>query len=392
MVVGGWARKLADLGRGNRYDRWEWAGAFGDIGTLIPFVLAYITLLKIDPVGLLLMFGLAKVAAGFYYRTPVPIQPQKAVGAGALGHPGAFTPEAVWAAGLFSGMVWLVLGLTGAIGLAAKLVRRPVVHGIMLGLGFSFMLEGLKAMQGNWPLAAAALVMTLFLLGNQKFPAMAGLLLLGMVSIVLSHPEALSELFQNFGFQLPHFTLTRLTASDVTRGIFLLGLPQLPLTLGNAVIAIVAENNELFPQRRLTEREVAVSTGLMNLVSPLCGGVPMCHGAGGMAGHVRFGARTGGALVILGSLLIILALFCGRGIALLFQLFPPAVLGTILFFAGAGLALTAAPEGIDRHDSYVTLIIAGMAIWNVGVAFLMGVALTLAMQKGWIRLYPGNRG
>ena len=34
---------------GNRFDRMEWAGAFGDLGTLIPFVVAYISLLKMDP-------------------------------------------------------------------------------------------------------------------------------------------------------------------------------------------------------------------------------------------------------------------------------------------------------------------------------------------------------
>lgn len=380
----GW--KLADLGKDNLYDRWEWAGAFGDIGTLIPFVLAYITLLKIDPVGLLLVFGLAKVAAGLYYRTPVPIQPQKAVGAGALSHASAFTPEAVWAAGLFSGVVWLVLGLTGAMSLVARFVRRPVVQGIMLGLGFSFMLEGLRAMQDNWLLAGVAMALTFFLLGNRKFPAMVGLLLLGGAAAVLLQPGAWGALLQGVGFQLPECGLTRLTASEAAQGILLLGLPQLPLTLGNAVIAIVAENNELFPHRRLTEREVAISTGLMNLVSPLLGGVPMCHGAGGMAGHVRFGARTGGSLVILGCLLIVLALFFGRGIALLFQLFPSAILGTILFFAGTELVLTARPEGADRRDAYVILITAGIATWNVGVAFLLGIVLALAGEKGWVRL------
>src|SRR5579872_3714570 len=33
----------------NRFDRMEWAGAFGDLGTLIPFVLAYISVMKLDP-------------------------------------------------------------------------------------------------------------------------------------------------------------------------------------------------------------------------------------------------------------------------------------------------------------------------------------------------------
>lgn len=94
-----------------------------------------------------------------------------------------------------------------------------------------------------------------------------------------------------------------MTWSDVVTGTLLFTLPQIPLTLGNAVIAITPENNELFPDRKVSEKKIAISQGIMNLIAPIFGGVPMCHGAGGMAGHVRFGAKTGGALVILGSIL-----------------------------------------------------------------------------------------
>lgn len=382
----GWAKQAALLGRGNRYDRWEWAGAFGDLGTLIPFVLAYVTILKVDPVGLLLMFGLAKIAAGLYYRTPVPVQPQKAVGAAAASRAGAFTPEAVWAAGLFTGAVWLLLGASGAINLVAKLARKPVTQGIMLGLGFSFMLEGLRAMQANWPLAAAAFALALLLLDNQRVPAMLALLVLGVAGAAFTPSAAWQALGAAVGFRLPQFALGQITGAAAVQGILFLALPQLPLTLGNAVIGIVAENNSLFPHRRLSEREVAVSTGIMNLVAPFWGGVPMCHGAGGMAGHVRFGARTGGALVILGSLLVVLALFFGQGIGVLFALFPRAVLGTILFFAGTELALTAWHHPPDRQQAGVTLITAAVTVWNAGAAFLLGIILLWALEKGRIRL------
>ncbi|MNC91396.1 hypothetical protein D3C83_76500 [compost metagenome] len=86
-----------------------------------------------------------------------------------------------------------------------------------------------------------------------------------------------------------------MTWQEFMIGALFLALPQVPLTLGNAIIAITEENNRLFPERRVTEEKVAVSTGIMNLLGPIVGAVPMCHGAGGMAGHVRFGARTGGA-------------------------------------------------------------------------------------------------
>src|SRR4029077_20892666 len=114
----------------------------------------------------------------------------------------------------------------------------------------------------------------------------------------------------------------------------LLALPQLPLTLGNAVIAIHEENNRLFPDRPVTENRIATSTGAMNLVSAALGGVPMCHGAGGMAGHVAFGARTGGAPIILGGVLLWRAFFFSGWIQLVFELFARPVLGVILFLTG----------------------------------------------------------
>ncbi len=60
----------------------------------------------------------------------------------------------------------------------------------------------------------------------------------------------------------------------------------------------------------------------MNLISTFIGGIPMCHGAGGMAGHIRFGARTGGALVILGVIVLFTGLFLSDSVSLIFQVFP----------------------------------------------------------------------
>jgi MFS superfamily sulfate permease-like transporter len=152
------------------------------------------------------------------------------------------------------------------------------------------------------------------------------------------------------------------------------------------VIAIRAENNELFPDRPVTDRTMAVSQGLMNLVSAPLGGIPLCHGAGGMAGHVRFGARTGGSLVMLGSIMIVLALFFSGSVGLLFRIFPRAVLGVILFFAGTELAITTRDIGNRKEDVYVMLVVAGFAMWNMGAGFLAGIILYHALQRRWLRI------
>src|ERR1700684_1145423 len=110
---------------GNRFDRMEWAGAFGDLGTLLPFVVAYLAALKMDPFGILFSFGLAMVACGLYYKTPFPVQPMKAIGAVAAtqaAQTATITQAAVYSASLVTGLLWLALGLTGAATRIARLV------------------------------------------------------------------------------------------------------------------------------------------------------------------------------------------------------------------------------------------------------------------------------
>src|SRR5947209_18044227 len=127
---------------GNDYNLQELAGAFGDLGTLIPFLVGYITISKMDPVGVLVGFGLFKIIVGLYFKTPVPIQPMKAIGTAAISHAGALGPGAIWASGLFTGALWLLLGVSGAVTWIARLTSRPVVQGLVLALGLSFILEG----------------------------------------------------------------------------------------------------------------------------------------------------------------------------------------------------------------------------------------------------------
>jgi hypothetical protein len=369
----------------NLYNRMEWAGAFGDVGTLIPFVVGYITIVKVDPLGLLFMFGIALVASGIYFRTPLPIQPMKAIGAAAIA--GGISPSALFGSGLTTGLFWLLAGMTGVIRPISRLVTKPIVRGIMLGLGFSFMVDGVHRMIMTPVLAGIALVVTYVLLTNPRIPAMFILLIVGVGSAVIMDPQLLSELAKvRVGFKLPVFSLSSMTWNDLVVGTLFFTLPQIPLTLGNAVIATVAENNELFPDRKVTEKEIAISQGIINLVAPLFGGIPMCHGAGGMAGHVRFGAKTGGAPVILGSLLVLLALFFSDSVALFFKIFPNAILGVILFFAGSELAIAARDIGDKKSDFYAMLIVAAFAMWNMGAAFLVGIILDTSLRKGWLRI------
>jgi len=371
---------------GNEYNLREFAGAFGDLGTLIPFLIGYITISKMDPVGVLVAFGLSKIIAGLYFKTPIPIQPMKAIGTAAISHAGALTAGTIWAAGLFTGLFWLLMGITGAVTWVSKITSRPIVHGIILGLGLSFILEGVKMMEAEPFFAILAGALTFVLLSYERVPAMLILLGLGVVTAMVSEPGLLGELGQmSWHLRLPVFALSTLGPHDLVTGVIVLGLPQVALTLGNAIIATVEENNTLFPTHPTTVKAVAIDHGIMNLVGASLGGVPMCHGAGGMAAHIRFGARTGGALVILGSLVLCLGLFFADSVATLFKLFPRALLGVILMFGGLELAAGVQANHGEKAERYVMLLTAGVSQWNMGAGYVAGLVLWHAYQRGWLR-------
>lgn len=376
--------------RGNRYDRAEWAGAFGDLGTLLPFVIAYIAVVKIDPLGILLAFGVTMIAVGFYYRTPMPVQPMKAIGAVAATQASQtflVTPQAVFAGGVATGLIWLVLGLTGLAQKISRRLPRPVAVGIVLGLGFAFMLEGLKMMAAGWLVAGIGLALTLLLLANRKLPAMFVLLVFGAAAALIADPSLAAELAAlEPGLRWPQFALDSIRPSDLLVGVVFLALPQVPLTFGNAIVAVTEENNRLFPDRAITERKACVSTGVMNLFGASVGGVPMCHGAGGMAGHVRFGAQTGGAVVILGVILCVTALFFSDSVVTLLRIFPTPVLGVILFLTGAQLALGSCDFGKRKDERFATLVTAGCSAWNVGLGFVLGWLVLAALRRGYVKL------
>ena len=381
---------VASPSTANRFDRTEWAGAFGDLGTLIPFVVAYVGVVGMDPFGILFAFGVSLIVCGAYYRTPMPVQPMKAAGAVAAAQAAqtaTITATAVVGASLATGLIWLLLGVTGTARRIAALVPRYVVIGIVLGLGFAFMIEGVKMMATGWIVSATGFLGTILLLTNRHIPAMFLLLIFGVTYGVVADPSLLPKLSEaTIEFRTPTFALSELTWREFFLGAVFLALPQLPLTLGNAIMATAEENNRLFPDRPVNENKLSTSTGLLNVFSGSVGGIPMCHGAGGMAGHTAFGARTGGATVILGSILLLLALFLSSSVQTLFNVLPKAILGVILFITGAQLALGSCDFSKNKGERFITLTTAAFCIWNVGLGFLVGVAGAYLAKRGLLKL------
>jgi MFS superfamily sulfate permease-like transporter len=208
-----------------------------------------------------------------------------------------------------------------------------VVRGIQLGLGITLGWAGLRMMGSWWLLGLASLAIALFLRENRHLPGALALVLLGL-GIMAYRGELNGTLC--WGLSLPPLTLPRWGL--IWPAMVAAGLAQIPLTLTNAAIGAAALIREYFPQRAVGERKLLLNMGIMNLIAPLFGGMPMCHGAGGLAGQYAFGARTGGASIMEGMIEIGLGLFLSNSIVALFQAFPGAIVGAMMIVAAAELA------------------------------------------------------
>jgi MFS superfamily sulfate permease-like transporter len=366
----------------NRYNLTEWAGAFGDLGVFIPLVVGYITIMGLDPLGILVIFGVSLIGTGVYFRTPIPVQPMKVIAAVAIVQVAFITPNMIWGAGLFTGIFWIALGMSGLLKRLGKIVTKPVILGLVLGIGISLMFQGITFMRTSIVIGIVALVITFLLLRIKKVPALLVLLLFGIIIALVESPELWQELRGiQPGLRMPTFALSTFRLSDLGWGILLLAIPQIPLTLGGAIISTTAQNNKLFPDRPVTEKKLAISLGLVNTLSPIFGGVPMGHGVGGMLTHTRFGAKTGGATIILGSTFLLLGLFFSDSVLLLFGLIPTSILGVILFLAGAEIALMSRDIGREKKNIIVLVITAGFSLWNIAIGFAVGLVVQELVKR-----------
>jgi sulfate permease, SulP family len=391
-------------GRPLRFDRVELAGAFGDLGTLLPIVVGMILINKLSPSTVFLAFGAFYLLTGAYYRLPVPVQPLKAVGAIAIAYPALITEPVIGAAGILFGALLLLFALTGMVDHLARLFTQPVVRGIQLSLGLLFLKKGIELIvapqlflngaagrfteyQANLIIGVVVFAMVLGLLDNKRFPAALVALAAGIAAgFALGGftPEALSVGPTRMEFTLP-------SLRDFWTAFIMLILPQIPLTIGNACVGTADTCAALFPRSTLlskaTAGRFALTMGVVNLPAGFFGAVPMCHGTGGLAAHYRFGARTGGAPVMIGTILVVMALAFGDlGFALLAAI-PNSVLGVLLVFAG--LELCPLVKSLKTNEEYfVAILITGiaLAVPNMAWAFGIGIAVDIFIRRMRIKI------
>jgi sulfate permease, SulP family len=343
----------------------EASGAVADLGVLIPLSTALVLVNGLDAGAVLIAAGALVVVSGAWFGIPFPVQPLKALTAVAVAE--ALSPGVIHAAGFEIGVFLLLLSIRGVAGWLARLFTKPVVRALQLGVGVLLLVTAYRlaahppdvfvgSPASPWPLvlATASFVGVAWAARRRWYGSALGLVAVGIVAVWAAARPAVAAP----SFHLPHVGFPAM--GDFGTAFLLLVIPQIPLTFGNAVVAVTDLAHEYFGPRgrRVTPSRVCVSCGVGNLMSAALGGMPMCHGAGGLTAHVRLGARTAGMNLILGTTLMAIGLFFAPQVPVLFGLFPVWVLAGFLAYAGL------------RH----AWLVADLRGWQLGLAVVAGLA------------------
>jgi hypothetical protein len=351
----------------------ELAGSVGDFGTIIPLILAVALVSDINARYVLLFFGIWFILTGLYYRLPIPLEPMKAVAVIVIA--GGVASGEIAAAGLILGIIFLVLGYGRFFDIIEKWVPQSVVRGIQLGLAlllfkasFGFIIEDPFFFILGIGIIAAFILIVHF----RSVPDLSSIcvIVVGFIGGLLLHGFPPLSL-------IPAPSLVVPLPTDFSLAFINLVLPQVVLTLANAILATSLLTKDLF-SRDVPPRKFSTTIGLMNLTSVPFGGFPMCHGAGGLAGQYRYGARTGGANLFAGAIFVILALFFTSPQVL--SIIAVGVLGALLVFVGIEMTR----HSFKTDSLAITCLIGILALASsMTLAFIIGMIAVYSV--GYIR-------
>ena len=362
-----------------RFDRRELAGAVADVGVLVPIAVALIVSNGLSATAVLLPAGLLYVAAALTYGLPIPVQPLKAFGAIAIAK--GLGSDEIAAGALLMGTVFVVLGRLRLLDAAARAFPKALIRGVQLTVGLLFLkiawglvLDPPKsfaehALPSAWavPLAAAGVVAAISL---RRYP-IALILVLGGVVVMALEGGGEAALGPS-GLALPD-----LDWATIGTAFTVLVLPQLPLSFANSCLATADAARVYFGDkaRGIRPGRLATSFGSANLLAGAIGGMPVCHGAGGLTAHVAFGARTGGAPLMMGAALLVLALGFGAGLAALLTAFPLPILAALL--ATAGLLHIGLLRDLQEPWAWVLALAVGLVGFQVHLGLALGGGLAV---------------
>jgi xanthine/uracil permease len=303
---------------------------------------------------------------------PMPVQPLKAMAAIVIAQ--KLPANVLYGGGLAIGISMLILTATGLIEWIDRVVPKPVVRGIQFGLGLQLAgiaLRDFVPSEGaaGWWLAGIGFAVTILLIGRRRVPAALILVGLGIAYALAVKLEA-SNLLRAAGFHLPQWHIP--SGADVWTGFLMLALPQIPLSIANSVLATRQLAEDLFPERPLAAKQIGWTYTAMNLINPFLGGVPTCHGSGGMAGHYAFGGRTGGSVLLYGAMYVALGTVFGPGFQTAVGIFPKPVLGVLLLFEAITL-LGLVRDLSGRKPEFLLALLVGAIASTIPYGYLAGL-------------------
>jgi len=341
----------------------EFAGSLGDFGTIIPLILAVALVSDVNPRYILLFFGVWFILTGLYYRLPIPLEPMKAIAVIVIA--GGIGSGEIAAAGLILGVIFLVLGYGRCFSVIEKWVPQSVVRGIQLGLAlllFKASIDFVITDSIFFVIGIAVIMVFILFVRYRDIPDLSSICVIavGVIGGIILHGIPPLSLIPPPALVIP-------VPTDFPSALSTLVLPQVVLTIANAILATSLLTKDLF-EKDVPPKTLSTTIGLMNIVSVPFGGFPMCHGAGGLAGQYRYGARTGGASIIAGLIFILLALFFSSPQVL--SIVAVGVLGALLVFLGVQLAR----HSIRTDSLFITGLIGLLAIAVfMTVAFIVGL-------------------
>ncbi len=353
------------------FNRYEIAGGFGDIGTDLPLIVAMIQAINLDGASVFIMFGIAQIIMGFYYGFPMPMQPLKAMAVIVITQ--QIAPEILYGGGIAISLIMLTLTFTGTLNKLANIIPLCVVRGTQFGLGLSLSSLALKTYipsAGVIGYILAIIAFIIILTTPKKSLIPAGLIVISLGFIyAFAFKLQLETIVQGIEFALPK--PHQVTINNIFTGLFVLALPQLPLSISNSVIATQQTVKDLFPEKTTTIKQIGSTYSLSNLVIPFFSGIPVCHGCGGLAGHYILGAKTGGSVIIYGLLYLIIGLGFSQVIPQVIEVFPQPILGIVLLFQALTLMLFIKDQAESKQNLLIALIV-GLIAFYLPQGYIIG--------------------
>ncbi|KAK2747949.1 hypothetical protein FQN57_001540 [Myotisia sp. PD_48] len=336
----------------------EISGAVGDLGTFLPILIVLSVNHTISLPSTLIFSGVWNIITGLFFGIPLPVQPMKAIAAVAIA--GTYSPGEIAAAGLFVAACILLFSVTGLLHWFSRMVPIPVIKGIQVGAGLSLIISAGRTMHGSldwlhpswadnyiWMIAAAlGLILTTV---YRRVPYGLMLVVLGLVLAIVRLATSNHAHAPSFGIWYPPIIIPG--PREWRSGILDAGIGQVPLTVLNSVIAVVHLAADLLPDVETpTVTAIGLSVTAMNAVGVWFGCMPLCHGSGGLAAQYRFGARSGGSIIFLGLVKVVIGLLFGNTLVDLLVKFPASILGVMVI--GAGLELASVGESLNTAGAW----------------------------------------